>query len=356
MNLHKRFRATCVVDWLDLEIRTEYPTPAWRLRKRHGGIFSYATGLDPLTRRKIAETGAQGKNTPTTAFRVRLQDPERFADVKAVLAKVTGIDASVPVSVTGIEVSFDLYALPGTTKEDFLEMTVYLTRHANRISSALPRFYRFIKETHYPTTHREMLAATRDGYCVGFGNKGDDVYQRIYFKRWDNKEPLDEEGYRARHEIRLKGAACPVRELSELGSYKFSTLAKFFKYNEPEPGVPGLMGQVIARRIANGSIVDQKGGLIPAFGNKGRRRKTPMHTVASPLNEVARDQLKKLSRRWQAPAGRGKQSRGLARAATKFRALLAYGEERAPMTTSGGQNGGKALLLSGSRARSTVRL
>lgn len=303
--IRERYRATTVVDYLDLEFQTLQPTPAYRLQTKHGGQFSYVTGLDPRTGKKITKTGAQGKNTPTTAFRARIQDPARCAEIKSIVAGIKGIDPSSPVRITGIEVSFDLYARPGASQNDLLEMTMYFVCHSNRVANSSPRFYRFRKETHYPATQREILAGLLEGFCAGFGNRDDNAYQRIYFKRWDNKKVLPETAYRARHEIRLSGNACPVCSLDELSSFDFSKLAKFFKYKEIDHSVSGLMGKILQRRITNGGVVDQNGELTASFRNKGRKRKTPMYTVASDLNEVARDQLKKLNKRWLAPAGRG---------------------------------------------------
>lgn len=305
INLNKHFRATAVVDWLILEFHTLSATPAWRLWKEHEDIFSYVTGLDPETGEDIAKVGAQGANTPTTRFAVRIQNPTRFADLESAVDQVPAIDVSVPFSITAIEVSFDLYARAGTTERDLIEMTAYLVRSINRVSSEPPRFYKLAGETHWPALLTEMLAALRDGFTVGYGNRDDDAYLRIYFKKTDNGTLLPTAELRSRAEIRLQGEACPVRNFDDLRTFNFASLGKFFRFNDTAD-VPGLIGQLLPRRITHGGVVDANGELVPAFRNKGRKRKKPMHTVASPLNDIARDQLKKLTRRWQAPAGRGK--------------------------------------------------
>jgi len=309
MNIQKLFRSKGVVDWLDLELRYLTATPAWRIFERGAGAFSCVTGLDPDTGKDISETGAQRENTPTTRFRVRIQNPERFASIiDAISHGGIGdrLDQSAEILVTAIEVSFDLYALPGTDDSVLAEMAALLATSVNHVSSARPRLYRHTGETHFATLHRDLLVALKDGYMVGFGDRDDDLYQRAYFKKTDDNEILTKPEHRARIEIRLQGKACPVRTLADLMEFDFARLAKFFKFRQPDPHVSGIMALVINRRVSKGGVLDERGQLSEAFRKRGRKRRTSPNTIASPLSEIARDQLRKLTARWRASAGRGK--------------------------------------------------
>lgn len=309
MNIQKRFKSKCVVDWLELEVRTSIATAGWRIRREGAGTFSYVTGLDPETGEDISKTGAQGKNTPTTRFGLRIQNPDRFTSINDALTQkgiADRIDPSAEILVSAIEVSFDLYVLPGTDESDHIEMATILATSVNHVSNSLPRVYRRKGEVHYPTLKSEFLAALKGGFMIGFGDKDDDLYQRIYFKKTDNKNSLSKAEHRARIEIRLQGNACPVRTFADLMEFDFASLAKFFKFRQPDPDVSGIMASVIERRVSKGGVLDERGQLTEAFRIRGRKRKTVLNSTASPLNEIARDKLRKLTCRWRGKTGSGR--------------------------------------------------
>jgi len=83
------FRFDACVDWLELEFWTRSRHPAWRLWEESAGAFSYVTGLDPETGEDIREHGTQGRNTPTTRFSARIQNPQRFDSIAAALGTLT---------------------------------------------------------------------------------------------------------------------------------------------------------------------------------------------------------------------------------------------------------------------------
>lgn len=309
-NFMSHLRPTCVVDWLDLEFRCLRPTPAWRIQQAGGGIISHVTGLHSETGEAIAKTGKQGGNTPTTRFRARIQNPERFAAVTDVF-KCDGIreriDLTEKVLVTAIEVSFDLYARSETTPVDLAEVTALLVRGMNRPTNAQPRAYRERgTPTEIPVAFDDLLKRIKQGYCIGVGHRDDNIYLRAYLKTHDARRPLTHEHHRARVEVRLQGVACPIKTLDELSQFDFARLAKHFKFRVLNPEQSGLMRVVAHRQTAHGSVLNDKGKTSHVHRSKGRTRKTKPYTVASPLNEITRDQLRKLTSRWRSARERRK--------------------------------------------------
>jgi hypothetical protein len=68
------------------------------------------------------------------------------------------------------------------------------------------------------------------------GNKEDDVSWQCYWKRTDNKQPLPPNEWRARVEVTLKGNALKstgLVKLADLDGYKFTDLARFFRFRTP---------------------------------------------------------------------------------------------------------------------------
>lgn len=299
-------RPSCVIDWLELEFNFLTPSPAWRVAKAAGGLVSRVTGLDEVTGLLVASSGRQGENTPTKRFRARIQDPKRFTDVTAVLNH-DGIrqrlDPAKPVHIYAIEVSFDLYARTQEETPTLAVATAILVQGITRYKNVLPRVYREkVIPVEIPFNFQALQRAIENGYTVGIGHKEDDAYIRAYLKISDAGQHLPPDQWRARVEVRLQGNACPVSLLDDLKLFDFAKLAKHFKFRTPAPELSGLMSLIAGRATTHGGIMGEN-GTAAAHRYKGRKRKTKPHTRASPLNEISRDQLRKLTARWRASAG-----------------------------------------------------
>lgn len=305
-NIFTALKPKCVVDWLELEFNYLTPSPAWRVAKATGGLVSRVTGLDEVTGLPVAASGKQGENTPTKRFRARIQDPKRFSDVTAVLNR-DGIrqrlDPAKPVHIFAIEVSFDLYARRQEETPTLAVVTASLVQGITRCRNVLPRVYREkVFRVEIPFNFQALQRAIENGYMVGIGHNEDDAYIRAYLKKSDAGQHLPPDQWRARIEVRLQGNACPVTLLDDLKLFDFAKLTKHFKFKTPVPELSGLMRLIAERATAHGCVLGENGTATTAHRYKGRKRKTKPHTRASPLNEIARDQLRKLTARWRTSA------------------------------------------------------
>lgn len=301
---YSRFRIAAAVDWIELEVRTLKPTQAKHLHAAGAGLFSHAHGINPQAGERYPENR---KNTTSTRFAVRIQAPERFAAILAALDAIRErLDPSAVVTVLGIEVALDAYAREGTTPEELAEMAAHFLKGINRVSPERPRIYRLEGETRAIWSHRELVQALMEGFQIGIGNGNGDRYQHGYLKIKDDRQDLSEDEHRARIEIRLQGNGCPVQTLEDLAGFDFASLSDFFRFrqfSEPRTDLERLMAD---RQICLGNIISDDGTLTTINRKEGGTRQNKRGTKASPLNEIARSRLRKLTERWLASAGRGK--------------------------------------------------
>lgn len=301
---YSRFRIVAVVDWVELEVRTMKPTQAMHLHAAGAGLLSHAHGINPQTGEKYDE---QVKNTTTTRFAVRIQAPERFATIMAALNAIQErLDPSSAIAVLGIEVALDAYAKDGTVPEEIAEMAARFLKGINRVSPDHPRIYRRKNETRAIGSHRELIQALVDDFQIGIGNGAGDRFQHGYLKTKDDRQDLPVGQHRARVEIRLQGNACPVRTLEDLAGFDFASLSDYFRFRqfgEPQTDLERLMAD---HQICLGNVIGDDGTLTTINRKEGGTRQNKRGTKASPLNEIARSRLRKLTERWQRSAGRGK--------------------------------------------------
>lgn len=299
---YSRFRIAAAVDWIELEVRTLKPTQAKHLHAAGAGLFSHAHGINPQTGEKFPENR---KNTTTTRFAIRIQAPERFAAITAALDTIrVRLDSSCAVTVLGIEVALDACAKAGTAPEELAEMAAHFLKGINRVSPEHPRIYKRKGETRAIGSHPELIQALMDEFQIGNGNG--DRFQHGYLKTKDDRQDLSEDEHRARIEIRLQGNGCPVQTLEDLASFDFATLSDYFRFRQFGEPKTDLERQMAEHQICLGNIIGDDGDLTAINRKGGGIRQNKRGTKASPLNEIARDRLRKLSGRWQALEGRGK--------------------------------------------------
>ncbi len=301
---YSRFRIVAVVDWVELEVRTMKATQARHLHTAGVGLFSHAHGINPQTGEKYDE---QVKNTVSTRFAVRIQAPERFASVTAALDAIRDrLDPSYAITVRGIEVALDAYAKDGSAAEELAEMAAHFLKGINRVSPKHPRSYRRKNETTAIASERDCAQELADDFHIGIGNSAGNRFQHIYLKTKDDQQHLPVNQHRARIEIRCQGDGCPVRTLEDLSCFDFSTLSDYFRFrvfDEPQTDLERLVAE---RQICLGNVIGDDGNLTAINRKGGGTRLNKRGTKASPLNEISRSRLRKLSERWQASAGRGK--------------------------------------------------
>lgn len=301
---YSQFRIVAVVDWVELEVRTLKPTQPKHLYKAGAGLFSHAHSINPQTGQKYDE---QLKNTTSTRFAIRLQAPERFTVIQSALNSIRErLDPSALVTVLGIEVAMDAYAKAGVGAEELAEMAAHFLKGINLVSPDHPRIYRLEGETRAIGSHRELIHALMDEFQIGIGHGAGDRFQHGYLKTKDDKQALPIGQHRARVEIRLQGDGCPIRSLEDLASFDFASLSDYFRFRqfgEPQTDLERLMAD---RQVCLGNIIRGDGDLTAINRKGGGTRQNKRGTKASPLNEISRSRLRKLTERWQASAGRGK--------------------------------------------------
>lgn len=298
------FRIVAIVDWVELEVRTMKPTQSIPLHGAGVGLFSHVHSIDPQIGEKYRESR---KNTASTRFAVRIQAPERFASVTAALDAIRDrLDPSYAIAVRGIEIALDAYAKDGSAAEELAEMVAHCLKGINRVSPDHPRIYRRKNETRAIGSHQELIQALLEGFQIGIGNGDGERFQHGYLKTSDDSQDLPVNQHRARIEIRFQGDGCPVRTLEDLASFDFSTLSDYFRFrvfDEPQTDLERLMAE---RQICLGNVIGDDGNLTAINRKGGGTRLNKRGTKASPLNEISRSRLRKLTERWQAAAGRGK--------------------------------------------------
>ncbi|CAM2189495.1 conserved hypothetical protein [Burkholderia cepacia] len=216
------------MDWLDVRLRTSRPT-----QFQHVQSALEAAGAGKLYVLAIDD----GPGGVADTFVVRATD--RLANNYAALRKVLAeFSARYPLThepeIVAIEVACD-FLHTGEVERD--ASTIEMTR---RLQS------RLLTDGSKPRQFDPQVWANRFMDVQGArldpllnyreGNKGDDVSWQCYWKRTDGGQPLPPNEWRARVEVTLQGDALKSTgfvKLADLDGYKFTNLARFFRFRTP---------------------------------------------------------------------------------------------------------------------------
>lgn len=305
-----RLRHEVVVDWIEIEIHTAQTTNFQTVQRVIREIERLPVGTSDA--KKFVDAQDERDGRAASIFRFRIQNPERFHHVNALVQELAGRFALVDTPrLTAIEVAFDTYS-HGAIKRQLAEIAT----DRYRFSSAVPfqdwHFYRKAGETRYidrkggadGMIRREIVRSFEDGYQLAdTGDKKADVRHHLYVKAWDNGDPIADQGeWRARDEVTLRGVALPCATLAELENIDFAKLANHFKYRRLADDLSPLSrlcaqwgGNQIGRR---GEYPRRHKSIV------GKYRKTSPSTfrswvVADPLNGIVHEELRALTRRWR---------------------------------------------------------
>jgi len=305
-----KLRYEVVVDWIEIEIHTAQTTNFQTVQRVLGEIECLPEGAQDA--KKFVDAQDEGAGGAASIFRFRIQNPERFHRVNALVRKLADRFALVDTPhLTAIEVAFDTYS-HGATNRQLAEIAT----DRYRFSTAVPfldwHFYRKTGETRYidrksgadGLIRREIVRSFEDGYqLTDTGDKKADVRHHLYVKAWDSGERLaNHDEWRARHEVTLRGIALPCTTLAELENIDFAKLANHFKYRRLADDLSPLSrlcaqwgGNQIGRR---GEYPRKHKSIV------GKYRKTSPSmfrswVVADPLNGIALEELRTLTRRWR---------------------------------------------------------
>lgn len=216
------------MDWLDVRLRTSRPT-----QFQHVQSALDAAGAGKLYVLAIDD----GPGGVADTFVVRATD--RLANNYAALSKVLAeFAARYPLThepeIVAIEVACD-FLHTGEVERD--ASTIEMTR---RLQSSLqtdgskPR--QFDPQV-WANRFMDVQGARLDPLLnYREGNKGDDVSWQCYWKRTDGGQLLPPNEWRARVEVTLQGDALKstgLVKLADLDGYKFTNLARFFRFRTP---------------------------------------------------------------------------------------------------------------------------
>ncbi|WP_367305001.1 hypothetical protein [Burkholderia multivorans] len=216
------------MDWLDVRLRTTRPTQFQHVQSAldaAGAGKLYVAPIEP------------GPGGVADTFVVRVTD--HLANDYAALSKALAeFAARYPLAhapeIVAIEVACD-FLHTGEVEQD--ASTIEMTR---RLQSSLltdgdsPRQF----DPQVWVNRYMDVAGERLDPLLNYreGNKEDDVSWQCYWKRTDKEQPLPPNEWRARVEVTLKGDALRdvgLVKLADLDGYKFTNLARFFRFRTP---------------------------------------------------------------------------------------------------------------------------
>jgi len=300
---YDKFRFEAVVDWIDLEIETITSTQAWRIQKATDISFVAACNLHT---RKAHPKGSA--NTPSTLFRLRIQEPKKWADVAKLINDVAdNFPLAAAPTVCGIELAFDAYCKGEPSQQELAELIVHMFRRIKRFADrdANPdfkdnrRLYKDFKGSreNIPVHEESFIRYLIDGYQIGIGREDADHYQHLYLKTTDKKpgeerRTLMPHDQHARFENRLQGDMLPCHSIAEWSAFKFEDLAKYFQFRTLK-NEDGLLPQLL---LSRGYVGEE---LSKEKQEKLRRKHRSGTLTVSDLRDAARYKLRDLSKRWK---------------------------------------------------------
>ena len=284
---YKLFKFRCEVDYVEVSVKVNKPTNFMTVREKLD--CGYVQALD------------EGPGRAATQFAIRFDDPASRAHLLTALEplRIHANGFAEPPRLVKIEVALDAYS---RNQDNFalLVMTSRFFRFGAEICSDNLRLAKFAGGVEWAENPARFSLLLSRGYEVLVGDEDADIAQRIYLKTTDQSGnvhlPVQE--HRARREITLAGieleaanVAFPSRLLSSVVPWKFEALTKWFRFRKLRTGLTeSPMQRIIAdRRVLQGVRNE----------DRPKRRVYDRRVLAdTALNELARDQLRELSRRF----------------------------------------------------------
>lgn len=308
-------RLETVIDWLQFEIRTVGRTQAMHVCNKFADVNVPVSvvGCDESTG---APFPAGLSNTTTTAFRVTLQDPKNFRQMKTAFDKVSPkLALQGEPKLAAMEVAFDVYR-NGASKHDLAEIVTELYRFSTVVPSHDWNFYRRKGDGRiYVNTLDNRAAVVRhfrdEWQLTDAEDKTADVRHHAYVKTTDNNgSGLKQHEWRARFEVTLQGAALPCRTMAELERFDFATLKDHFRFRRLADDLHPAARYALAN-WSKDQLGRQGAYLIPSRNvpgrlSKGRKAGFRRSTAADDrLNRRgALELLRALTRHWRSVRNR----------------------------------------------------
>ncbi|MCC8394236.1 hypothetical protein LJ656_16685 [Paraburkholderia sp. MMS20-SJTR3] len=216
------------MDWLDVRLRTARPTQFQHVQ----------SALDTAGAGKLHVTPIEpGPGGVADTFVVRVTD--HLANDYAALSKALAeFVARYPLAhapeIAAIEVACDFLHTGEVEREAATRAMTYRLQSSLLTDGDSPRqFDPARRKNRFMDAHGERLDPLLN---YREGNKWDYVSWHVYWKRTDCGQPLPPTDWRARVEVTLNGHALQdvgLVKLADLDGYKFTTLARFFRFRTP---------------------------------------------------------------------------------------------------------------------------
>jgi len=274
------FKFKAVVDWLEFKITTSRPTNFFSIRRI--GNLSFVRALD------------KGPGGAATEFVFRIQDIDDWTSVEALLTHLEEkFGFAIPAKITAAEIAMDIY---GGGNSDYGLLLAHLYKYLQNPASDNRRMAFSYKGSTKGTSHLTLCKSKQlfsEGWTAYIGDqRSDSVCHRIYYKKTDNNaQDIPKKDWRARVEISLSNEACPFNSLEAARKYQFSSLARWFKFRQPNPSLDSVAELVLRRTPAVGrthALARQNGGV----------RRHSRNTVSNIyLGNKTYDALRNLSKR-----------------------------------------------------------
>lgn len=287
MGYAENFYFKAVVDWLEFEVRTVWPTN-WQFIRRQ---LSDSLGVTVYVE-------ARGDRRRSCSFRVRVQDPGS-GDLPAAIATIhreLGL-RSMP-KLMAIEVSLDAYLKPGSDPDKLqaLACRMYVAMQKRpsdnlRITGKLGSK----GQVRWAADRVDLSRGIEAGLTAIAGSKTDPVMVRAYHKTSDaaGRVALPQELQRARFEVRLSKEALHfdgLDVLSKVGAVAFSDYFKFRRYADTASSLVACMRTSRIAGLLGNVRCEEKAA-------KHRRIHKPGTKADRDLNSRAYDALRALSKR-----------------------------------------------------------
>lgn len=296
----RAFRATAVIDWLDVEIHTLRATQQQHIRN----TLTQITGIERWWAGAIDMQPGDVTNT----FRIRFHD-ELANNYQQLCSALDALAKRFPFvsepTIAGIEISCDFWH-----KQQLVEATRALTY---RLQTSL--FAPGINQRQYNSHTKANQFLNKPGdrinpaFNLRIGNENDAVSWHCYHKVTDkNKQPLPINQQRARVEVTLQGDALQQNgfgQLTCLQSFHFEKLSSLLTFRRPIPVAKMAKGDLFRLTAVNWirsyrDATEERGthafSTVGQRDKKGRTRKESSHLTADKeLSNRVREALRNLN-------------------------------------------------------------
>ncbi len=279
-NVNSEFNYQVSIDWIEFKIQTLEPTNFQTIRRLLAASYVQA----------LTKTAGGSSNT----FSLRIYDVTSWATLKRQFERLKSTKPIHALSISAIEISFDAYCNGPYNKTQLIKQTADFYFSMSKFSSANRRSASDFKGSADAVfSYTSITRAIENSRTLYIGNNFDPVSQRVYFKITDKNAKLPASKHCARYEITLRDSACPFTNLDEASTFKFTSLAKWFKFRKLKEEISPIQTILSHARGHIGEVnVPRRAG--------GGLKKYPWTSQANTyLNNIAYEKLRSLTRRLQ---------------------------------------------------------